>query len=303
VYKRLLAGALVVFLVTTTLFFVSRVISDPARRMLDIGAPKKQLDALTEAFGLDRPLSLQYREFMTNAIRLDFGDSLSQRRPALDIVMERLPASLLLVSMSTLLSLVLFVPLGFVATIHAGRPVDKLVSTISLGGVSIPPFWLGQILILVFAVKFGWLPSFGSGSAKQMVLPVTTLAFVSGGRLLHLTRSVMVEQVGADYVRTARAKGLTTAYIVRKHVLRNVFIPILTVAAWDFADGLAGNVIIVEAVFGRPGLGTLLLDAINRQDIVLVEAAVFVITIIVVVTNSVADTLYRLVDPRTGVKR
>jgi peptide/nickel transport system permease protein len=271
--------------------------------MLDIGAPKEQLDALTEAFGLDRPLSVQYREFMTDAIRLDFGDSLSQRRPALDIVMERLPASLLLVSMSTLLSLLVFVPLGFVAAIHAGRPIDKLVSAISLGGVSIPPFWLGQILIIVFAVRLMWLPSFGSGSAKQLVLPVTTLAFVSGGRLLHLTRSVMVGQLGADYVRTARAKGFSTAYIVWKHVLRNVFMPILTVAAWDFADGLAGNVIIVEAVFGRPGLGTLLLDSINCQDIVLVEAAVFVITIIVVLTNSAADTLYRLVDPRTGVIR
>jgi len=297
--RPFVSGAAAVYLVVTALFFVSRVMSDPARRMLEVGAPEERRLQLTEAFGLDRPLWTQYREFLGNMVRLRFADSLWQGRPSLDIVLEQLPSSLGLVALSTLVSVVVFVPLGMVAALHAGRPLDSLISTASLGGVSLPQFWLGQMLILVFAVRLGWLPSFGSGSLAQLVLPVTTMAIVSGGRLVQLTCSVMLEQLNASYVRTARSKGFGTAYILRRHVARNIAVPIITLAAWDLADGLAGNVILVESVFGRPGLGVTLLDAIERQDVVLIEACVFVIAVIVVVTNAIADALYRRADPRT----
>lgn len=296
--RRVVTAGSAVFLVVTVLFFVSRVISDPARRMLEVGATEERRQQLTAAFGLDKPLLEQYWEFLGHLVRLDFADSLWQKRPALDIVMEALPSSLTLVALSTLVSVLVFVPLGVVAALHAGRPLDTLITTLSLGGISIPQFWLGQMLILVFAVQLGWLPSFGTGSPKHLILPVLTMAVMGGGRLAQLTRSVMIEQLNASYVRTARAKGFSTAYVVRRHILRNVSVPILTLAAWDFADGLAGNVILVESVFGRPGLGTTLVSSIQRQDLVLIEACVFVIAVIVVVTNAVADALYRLVDPR-----
>ena len=297
--RPFVSGAGAVFVVVTALFFVSRVMSDPARRMLDVGAPEERRLELTAAFGLDRPLWVQYREFLGHLVRLDFADSLWQGRPSLDIVLEQLPSSLGLVALSTLVSVVVFVPLGMVAALHAGRPLDSLISTASLGGVSLPQFWLGQMLILVFAVRLGWLPTFGTGSVKHLVLPVATMAIVGGGRLVQLTRSVMLEQLNASYVRTARAKGFSTAYVLRRHVARNIAVPIITLAAWDLADGLAGNVILVEAVFGRSGLGATLLDAIERQDVVLIEACVFVIAVIVVVTNAIADALYRRADPRT----
>lgn len=296
--RRILSSLFAIFVVVTVLFFVSRVISNPARRMLDIGASQEQQDQLTASLGLDRPLFAQYREFVSNMVRLDFGDSLWQRRPALGIVMEQLPSSLVLVSLATLFSVLIFVPLGMWAGLNAGRTTDKVLSTVSLAGVSVPQFWLGQILILIFAVNLGWLPSFGAGSIAQLVLPVATLTVMAGGRLLHVTRSVMVDQLGSNYVRTARSKGFDTRYVVRKHILRNITIPIVTVVAWDFAYILAGNVILVETVFGRPGIGATLLDAIDKQDVVLIDATVFVIAVIVVTTNAFADILYTKADPR-----
>lgn len=298
ILQRVVGGALVVLLVTTILFFVSRVISDPARRMLEMGATEDRRAAVTADLGLDRPLLDQYSEFVARMARLDLGESLWQHRPALGIVLEQLPASLALVAVSTVVSVVVFVPLGVLAALHAGRRLDRVVSAVSLAGLSTPQFWFGQMLILVFAVQLGWLPSFGTGSPAHMALPVATLAVVSGGRLLHVTRAAVVEQLGADYVRTAKAKGFGSGHIVRHHVLRNTLVPVLTIAAWDVADSLAGNVVIVEAVFARPGIGTTLLDAINRQDLVLVEAAVFSIAIVVVTTHHVADALARRVDPR-----
>lgn len=298
VTRRILTSLFAIYTVVTVLFFVSRVVSNPARRMLDLGASQEQQDQLTASLGLDRPLLTQYRHFVSSMVRLDFGDSLWQRRPALSIVTEQLPSSLLLVSLATLFSVLIFVPLGMYAALKAGRVPDKVLSTASLAGVSVPQFWLGQVLILIFAVKLGWLPSFGSGSVSQLVLPVATLTIMAGGRLLHLTRSVMVEQLGANYVRTARSKGFDTKYVVRRHILRNVTIPIVTVVAWDFAYILAGNVILVETVFGRPGIGATLLDAIEDQDVVLIDATVFIIAIIVVTTNALADILYAKADPR-----
>jgi peptide/nickel transport system permease protein len=296
--RRLISSAFAIFSVVTVLFFVSRVISDPARRMLDIGASQEQRDELTASLGLDEPLLTQYRQFLSNMVRLDFGDSLWQQRPAMSIVLEQLGSSLVLVALATLFSVVIYVPLGVWAALNAGRPLDKVLTTISLSGVSLPQFWLGQILILLFAVKLGWLPSFGAGSVQQLILPVATLTIVAGGRLLHVTRSVMIEQLGSNYVRTARSKGFEMRYVVRRHVLRNIAIPVITVVAWDFADILAGNVIMVETVFGRPGIGSTLIDAIDKQDVVLIDATVFVIAIIVVTTNALADVLYAKADPR-----
>jgi peptide/nickel transport system permease protein len=296
--RRLISGALVVFIVSVVVFVVSRVISDPTKLILPLGSTQEQHDQLRHQLGLDKPLLAQFWDFLKGLSTLDFGDSVWQHEPARQLVVERLPATFLLVGAGVLIALLVAIPIGSIAALHAGGPVDRLVSGLSLVGLSMPQFWLGSILIYVFAVKLGWFPTFGKGGIDHLILPALTIALPSGGRIAQVTRATLIDQLAGDYAVVASAKGFNRVYVVTRHVLRNALIPIVTLAGWELTYGLAGYAVIVETVFAWPGFGYLAIQAIQRQDVYLVQAIVFTAAIIVVALNLLVDMSYALIDPR-----
>lgn len=296
--RRLTSATLVIFLVTVTVFFVGRVIGDPVEQMVSDFATEEDRDALREQLGLDRPLDEQFFDFIGGVSRLDFGDSLRQSRPASTVVLERLPATFKLMTTSIVLALVVFVPFGIVAATRPGGALDRFLVSVSLLGVSMPQFWVAQIFILVLTVQLGWLPTSGSGSWQHLILPATTLALTSGSRIAQIARTSVLDQLTEPYVTTARAKGFGSSYVLRRHVLRNALVPIVTVAGWEFAQSLASSAVVVETVFAWPGMGRLAIQAIEARDFVVMQAVVFVVAIIVVTVNLMTDLVYKLIDAR-----
>ncbi|HMJ76314.1 MAG TPA: ABC transporter permease [Iamia sp.] len=298
IIRRLLFGVLIMLAVTITVFFVTRVLTDPVKVMLPVGSSQEAYDQLEASLGLDAPLGEQFVTFIGDIVRLDFGDSYWQRLPALDLVLERIPATFQLVGAGTVLAIVLFVPLGIIASLKPGGILDRILVTISLFGVSMPQFWLGAMLIFIFSVSLGWLPTSGSGTGQHLVLPSITLALASGGRVAQITRSSMIDQLNRPYVTTLKAKGMPSRRILTHHVLRNALVPIVTLAAYEIAYALAGYAVIVETVFAWPGIGRLAIQAVTQRDIILLQAVVFVVASLVVAVNIIADVLYKAVDPR-----
>lgn len=298
IIRRLLFGVLIMLAVTITVFFVTRVLTDPVKVMLPVGSSQEAYDQLQASLGLDAPLGEQFVTFVGDIVRLDFGESYWQRLPALDLVLERIPATFQLVAAGTILAIVLFVPLGIVASLKPGGILDRILVSISLFGVSMPQFWLGAMLIFIFSVSLGWLPTSGSGSPEHLILPSITLALASGGRVAQITRSSMIDQLNRPYVTTLKAKGMGSRHILTHHVLRNALVPIVTLAAYEIAYALAGYAVIVETVFAWPGIGRLAIQAVTQRDIILLQAVVFVVASLVVLVNIIADVLYKAVDPR-----
>ena len=299
--RRAIYGVIVMLIVTFTVFFVTRMIADPARTMLPIHATEEQRDELRDALGLSDPLATQFVTFVGDLLRMDLGDSLWQRAPALDLVLDRLPATLYLTIAGTLLALVVFIPLGIAASVRPGSWLDRALVTISLVGLSMPQFWLGAMLILIFSVNLGWLPTSGNLETTSIILPAATLALTGGGRIAATTRSAVLDQLQAPYVTTARAKGFGSTYVLRRHVLRNAAVPIITITSWEITRTLAGYAVVVEMVFAWPGIGRLAIQSIQQDDIVLLQAVVFVTALIVVAMNVLSDVLYTFVDPRIKV--
>jgi len=295
---RLLRGLIVIIGVTTIVFVVTRLVGDPVRMMLPFEATEEQRRAFAALLGLDRPLLRQYADFVLSLTRFDFGNSLWQDRPARDIILERMPATLVLVGLAMALTIVLGLLAGVGAALRPGRMTDRMIKTCSLLGLSIPQFWLGLLLIILFAVQLGWLPSSGGESWAHAVLPAITLALPSAGRLAMLTRVTMIDELNQTYVRTAQAKGLSGARIVAVHALRNAGNAILTVLGWELIRMLAGYSVVVETVFAWPGIGFLAVQSIERQDLVLLQAVVFTVAAMVVTINLVIDLAYRAIDPR-----
>jgi peptide/nickel transport system permease protein len=298
VIRRLTYGLCVVFGVSVTVFLVTQVIGDPARLMLPIGASQEQYDSLNASLGYDDPLWIQFLRFLKNLVTLDFGDSIWQRVPVAGLVFDRLPATLHLVAVGLILSAVIFIPLGIIASLRPGTLLDRLIVTVSLVGVSMPQFWLGAVLILIFAVQLGWLPTSGSGTWQHIVLPSVTLALTSGARIAQITRTALLDQVNAPYVAALRARGFSMSSILTKHVLRNSLLPILTMFFWELSFAIAGHVVIIETVFAWPGMGQLIIQAVERRDFVLLQGAVVIAALLVILTNIVADLVYKAVDPR-----
>lgn len=299
--RRVLQGAFVIVGVALIVFFVTRLISDPVRIMLPLGSTQEQYDTLRRALGLDQPLPLQFAGFLRDVVRLDFGESLSMRAPVTPIVLARVPPTAMLVGAALALAMVIGVPLGVGASLRPGRGLDRALTTASLVALSVPQFWLGAMMILLFAVTFRWFPTSGSAGWQSLVLPGLTLALPIAGRLAMVTRSVMIDQLQSAYVVTQRAKGMSEPHIVLRHALRNALVPILTLASWEAAYGLAGYAVIVETVFAYPGIGLLAINAIRDQDIVLLQGVVFVVALIVVVLNIVTDLIYTRIDPRLAL--
>jgi peptide/nickel transport system permease protein len=296
--KRLYYGLYVVIGVTVLVFVVTRVIGDPISAMLPMESSAAQRALFAQQLGLDRPLYVQFVDFLANVARFDLGESLWQHRPVTQIVLERLPMTLYLVGVGMALAIALAIPLGILAALKPGGIVDRITVVVSLLGLSVPQFWLGLLLIIVFAVDLRWLPTSGSGDLRYLVLPAVTLAVPALTRIVMVVRSSMMDELNAQYIKVATAKGLPFRRVVGVHALRNITVPLMTLAGWEVVRALAGYSVVVETVFAWPGLGLAAMQAIERQDLILLQGIVFYVAVMVVIINIGLDVAQKLVDPR-----
>jgi peptide/nickel transport system permease protein len=296
-----LGSALVVVLGVCTLVFllIHLVPGDPVEAMLGERAQAADRAALQAALGLDLPLWEQYRRYLLGLLRLDLGQSFLDQRPVAAILGERLPATLRLAAAALGIALGLALPLGVLAARLRGTAVDSAAMTLSLLGVSIPNFWLGPLLILVFSLWLGWTPVSGDETALSIVLPAITLGTALAAVLARMVRASLLEVLNEDYVRTARAKGLGETAVLWRHALRNAWLPVLTVIGLQLGGLLAGAV-ITETVFAWPGIGSLLVESIKARDFPVVQGCVLLISLSYVLVNALTDLAYAWIDPRIG---
>ena len=300
--RRLIQAAVALVAVLLVVFVCLLATGDPVEMLVPPDATDADKAGIRQAYGLDRPVLYQFGAFVWRAAQGDFGRSFFSDRPALGLVFERLPASVELAVASTLIAIVVGVPLGIVAAVSRGTFVDQLVMGIALLGQSVASFWLALMLIFAFGVTLQWLPVSGRLGGASLVLPSVALSVWLLALLARLTRSEMLEVLGQDFIRTARAKGLGTTAILARHALRNALIPLITVTGVSLGWQLGGAVVI-EAVFAWPGLGTTLLEAVLRRDFPVVLAGVAVLSTVFVAINLIVDVLYGYIDPRIRLGR
>ena len=296
--KRLWHGVIVIFGVTIIVFVVTRLVGDPVKVMLPLEATLEQRAAFEKRLGLDRPIPVQFLEFMGDIARLDFGDSLWQHRPAMEIVFEKLPLTLELAFLGIGLAFVLSIPLGIIAALRPGGISDRSTVFVSLIGLSVPQFWLGLLLIVLFAVQLRWLPTSGIATPAHIILPAVTMALPALARLVMIVRSSMIDELNQQYVKTGFAKGLPFYRVVGVHAMRNAALPVVTLCGWELIRAVAGYSVVVETVFAWPGLGLTAIQAIEREDLVLLQAIVFTVAMTVVLINILMDIAYTMIDPR-----
>lgn len=296
-FSRIIQAILLLLGVVILVFFMVRLTGDPARLMVPRDASQEQVEAFREAMGFNRPLLTQFFDFFLGIFRGDLGDSLNFRQPALDLILERLPGTIQLAVTAMALAIVVAIPLGINGGASPGSFVDFIARSVGLLGQVIPNFWLALILILIFGVKLGWLPTFGRDTASSVVLPAVALGVGTMGQLVRLTRSAVLEIRNEDYIRTARSKGLTARAIAARHVFRNAAIALISVIGVSFTYLLGGSVYI-ETIFSWPGLGNLLDQAIRARDFPLVQAIAIFIAAFAILMSLVTDLMYGLVDPR-----
>ncbi|PLR82531.1 ABC transporter permease [Bacillus canaveralius] len=287
----------VLFIITVIVFVLVRVTGDPVSLMLPETATDEEQEQLRESLGLNEPLYKQYLIYLGDLIKGDFGDSFRYNQPAFDIVMERLPASFSLAFASMIVATLISIPLGILSAIKRNSILDLLITSASVLGKAMPSFWLGIMLILLLAVHLNLFPVSGTGSTKHLVLPAITLGTGIAAEMTRLIRSSMLEILSQDYIRTARSKGLFEVIVINKHAFRNALIPVVTIMALQTAT-LIGGTLITETVFSWPGMGQLLVQAVDLRDMAVVQAATFVIAILVIASNLLADLTYRYLDPR-----
>ena len=295
--RRVLSGVVALILLVTGVFLVTRVMGDPVAGLAGEDATPERRAAIRERLGLDRPLPEQYFTYMSNVSRGDFGDSYRLSRPAMELIVERLPATLTLSALSMILGIVVAIPVGVISAIRPGSLLDSIGRTFSVLGQSVPLFWLGILLIIVFAVNLQILPAGGRESWQSLILPASTLAFASLPLTMRITRSAMLEVLNKDYVRTARAKGLREWRVITGHVLRNALIPVITVLALRLGNVVSGSVVL-EEVFGYPGVGRVAVQALRSYDFPLIQAFIVMVGASIIIINLLADILYTVVDPR-----
>ncbi len=297
VVQRAFLALLVVAGVSIVSFGLLFLSGDPATALAGDNWTRTQIDEFRHQMGFDRPWYIQYGDFVTHAIHGNFGTSLREHRPVFELLMERMPATLELTGAAFLISAVLGILLGIVSATRRRSAYDRAVLVFTLAGQSMPVFWVGTMLILVFAVRLGWLPIAGQGGLSHLVLPAVALGFFPVARNARVVRSSMLEVLGADYVRTARAKGLSGARVLLGHALRNALLPVVTLLALDIGYLLSGAV-ITESIFAWPGVGRLTVGAVLGKDLPLVEAAVVVLATGFVLINLAVDLCYGVIDPR-----
>jgi ABC-type dipeptide/oligopeptide/nickel transport system permease component len=297
---RLATAILVIFGVSVVSFFLTFLTGDPAEIMLPPGATAAQIEKFRVEWGFADPLPVQYWRFLKRAVHGDFGVSLRHGQSSLPLIAARLPATLQLTVTAMLLAIVLAVPLGVLAATHRGGPVDLLAMGVALVGQSVPNFWLAIMMILLFAVSWGLLPTSGRGGVAHVVMPAAAIAINLMALLTRLVRSTMIEMLSEDYVRTARAKGLREVLVTSRHALPNALIPLVTVIGLQFGY-ILGGAVVIETIFTWPGVGLFTIQAILNRDYPVVQAAVFILATGVVLINLAVDLLYVWLDPRIRV--
>jgi len=297
---RLATAVLVILGVSIVSFFLTFLTGDPAEIMLPPGATAAQIEKFRAEWGFDDPVIVQYWRFLKRAVHGDFGISLRHGRQSLPLIAARLPATLQLTVTAMLLAIALAVPLGVLAATHRGGPIDLLAMGVALVGQSVPNFWLAIMMILLFAVSWGLLPTSGRGGVAHVVMPAAAIAINLMALLTRLVRSTMIEMLSEDYVRTARAKGLRELFVTSRHALPNALIPLVTVIGLQFGY-ILGGAVVIETIFTWPGVGLFTIQAILNRDYPVVQASVFILATAVVLINLAVDLLYVWLDPRIRV--
>jgi peptide/nickel transport system permease protein len=300
--RRLVHGIFVVFGVVTIVFILLHMTGDPVKLLLPPDAPPDTVDELRQELGFDRPLLTQYADFIAHAAMGDFGESLRFRQPAVDLVLDRVAATVKLTAAALLFSLAIAVPIGVLSALRRGSFIDFVGMALALVGQSAPTFWLGLILILIFSLKLDWLPPSGGAGIQSLILPAITLGAYSAASITRILRSSLIQVISSDYVRTARAKGLSENVVLMRHALRNAALPVVTVIGLQVGN-LLGGAVITEYVFSYPGIGRLVLQAISNRDFPIVQAFVVVVAITIVFINLLVDVSYFLIDPRIKVAK
>lgn len=290
-------SGLVLLGVSFVVFLILHLTGDPALLLLPPDASAEDIAKFRKAMGFDDPWPVQYLRFLKGAVRGDFGESVRHGEPAMGLVLERLPATFELAGAGLLIALCLAIPAGIVSAVRRNTAVDYVSTVVALLGQAMPTFWLGIMLILVFSVRLSWLPSSGRGDIEHLILPSITLGLFTTARITRLTRSGMLEVLGQDYIRTARAKGVSEPPVVWKHALKNASIPIVTIVGIELGTLLGGSV-ITETIFAWPGVGRLSVQAIFNRDYPVVQAAVFLLASTFVIVNFLVDIVYTYLDPR-----
>ena len=295
--SRAIQGLIVMFGVSLLVFFALFLTGDPATLMLPPDANRAEIEAFRQAMGFDDPVWIQYGRFVGGVLSGELGNSLRFQRPALDLLFERLPATALLACVALLWSSLLGFVLGTIAAIRQNSGIDFAIRVISLLGQAIPVFWLALLLIIVFSLNLRWLPSSGIGTASQLILPSIALGAYYFSAITRLVRASLIEVLGENYIRTARAKGISSWRIVVHHALRNALIPVITVQGMYFAS-LLGGALITEIIFAWPGIGRLAVDSIQTKDFPVVQAVVLFAAFVFVVMNFLVDIAYVFLNPR-----
>ena len=295
--RRILQIIPVLLIISFIVFSLVFIAGDPVALMLPDDASQEDVELLRESLGLNESFIVQYTTYLMNLVQGDFGESYRYGQDAMSIVLERLPATLELGIAALLIAIVVSIPLGIWSATKQNSSLDLVATGAAVLGKAMPNFWLGIMLVLLFSVTLSFFPVSGRGTLMHLVLPAISLATGIAAEMTRLIRSSMIETLNQDYVRTAKSKGLKDRIVVYKHAFRNSLIPVITITALQTST-LVGGTLITETVFSWPGLGQLLIQAVNTRDMAIVQASVFVIATLVILMNLVADILYRLLDPR-----
>jgi peptide/nickel transport system permease protein len=302
IVRRLGYSLLSLLVLSLTIFFFVRVTGDPAALLVEPGASEDDIAALHQKFGLDKPLWVQYGLFMANLARGDLGQSFYYQTPVFDLYLDRLPNSLLLALVAMTFSLVVGIPTGILAAVRVGHFWDSAGKLFALLGLSLPSFFIGLLMILLFTVYLGWLPSSGSGTVLHIIMPAIALGWYFAAAHMRLTRSSMLEVLGSEYVKLARLKGLPQSLVIGKHAFKNALIPVMTLAGINLV--LMINVaVVVETVFAWPGVGRLLYEGISFRDFPVVQGVVIMGGTMIVAVNLLVDIVYAVIDPRIRLER
>jgi peptide/nickel transport system permease protein len=297
IVRRVGYAVLSLFLLSLTIFFFVRVTGDPAALLVEPGAAPGDVAAIHHQFGLDRPLYVQYALFMWSLFHGDLGQSFYYQTPVMGLYLSRLPNSLELAAVAMALSLLIGIPSGILAAVRVGRFWDSIGKLFALLGLSMPSFWVGLLLILLFSVYLGWLPSSGAGTPWHLIMPAFALGWYFAAAHMRLTRSSMLEVLGSEYIKLARIKGLPQVLVIAKHAFKNALIPVLTLAGINLV--LMVNVaVVVETVFAWPGIGRLLYEGIAFRDFPVVQGVVIMGGAMIVMVNLLIDVVYAVIDPR-----
>lgn len=297
ILQRLWQGVILLALVTTIVFFLGRLTGNPVDLMLPEDATEEDRIALIETLGLDAPMYKQFGIFVVNVLQGDLGVSHRYRRPVVEIFFSRLPNTLKIVPAAMILAMIMAIPLGIVSAVRRGSMIDRVSGTIAVLGIATPNFWLGILLIYVFSVQLGWLPSARMGTPLHYILPTITLGTFLVAGFMRLIRSSMLDILDSEFVKLARIKGLSETTVVWKHCLRNALIPVLTL--WGvFMGGLVTGAIVTETVFAWPGIGRLTFEAVIFRDYPLLQAVIIMDAVLILLINLMVDILYAYIDPR-----